>query len=463
VATRTAAIYTRLSQDRDGSKSGTDRQEKDCRALARREGLKVVEVFTDDDRSAYNGKPRPAFERMLKELDRFDAVIYWKTDRLVRRTTQFWRVVEACENANTRLVSVVEPIDTSTPIGKGFAGVIASMGEQESHNTSLRVRRMQEDNAAAGRPHGSRRPFGYEPDGMTIRKSEAKYVRQARDRILRGESLNAICYDWNERGIKPSSSPLWRVASLRLMIKSPRIAGLYQYRGEIVGKAAWPAIISVEDRERIVAVLADRSGPKRGRAPLYLLTGFLTCGRCGAPLRSSRKGSKGDRRSWACIRTPGEDHFCGSLSIHAARVEELVEAAVLHRLEKPAVLRAMRKRPNRNGKAAAATTSMSTLEDRLVQLGKDHDDGLISRREWLERRQPLQAKIDAARADLAADAEAQVAHQFNDETVRDRWAAMTLDQRRVVLRTLIASITVLPATVYGNTFDPDRVEIAWVV
>ena len=135
----TAAIYTRLSQDRDGSKTGTDRQEKDCRALCKREGLKVAEVYTDDDRSAYNGKRRPAFERMLAELEGYDTLVYWKTDRLVRRTTQFWRVVEACEKAGVRLVSVVDPIDTSTPLGKGVAGMLAAMGEQESHNTSLRV------------------------------------------------------------------------------------------------------------------------------------------------------------------------------------------------------------------------------------------------------------------------------------------------------------------------------------
>src|SRR6476469_2626852 len=100
----TACIYTRLSQDRDGTKTGTDRQEKDCRALCKREGLKVAAVFTDDDRSAYNGKGRPEFERMLEELEGYDALVYWKTDRLVRRTIQVWRVVEACEKAGVRLI-----------------------------------------------------------------------------------------------------------------------------------------------------------------------------------------------------------------------------------------------------------------------------------------------------------------------------------------------------------------------
>jgi hypothetical protein len=36
-----AAIHVRLSQDRDGTKTGTDQQEADCRALCKREGLTV--------------------------------------------------------------------------------------------------------------------------------------------------------------------------------------------------------------------------------------------------------------------------------------------------------------------------------------------------------------------------------------------------------------------------------------
>jgi len=43
--TKRAFIYTRISQDRDGATTSTDRQERDCRALAKREGLRVVRVF----------------------------------------------------------------------------------------------------------------------------------------------------------------------------------------------------------------------------------------------------------------------------------------------------------------------------------------------------------------------------------------------------------------------------------
>src|SRR2546430_17728280 len=81
------AVYTRLSQDRDGTKTSTQRQETDCRALAKARGWRVAEVFRDNDRSAFNGKERPAFERMLAAISDGDVqgVVAWKVDRLGRR------------------------------------------------------------------------------------------------------------------------------------------------------------------------------------------------------------------------------------------------------------------------------------------------------------------------------------------------------------------------------------------
>jgi len=456
----TAAIYARLSQDRDGTKGGTERQLADCRALARREGLEVVEVFSDDDRSAYSGKRRPAFEEMLAQLDRFDAVIYWKMDRLVRRTTQFWKVAEACEQSNTRLVSVLDPVDTSSPIGRGVAGMLASVGEQESYNTSVRVKRMHEENARKGLPHGSRRPFGYEKDGVTVVEAEAKLIREARDRILRGDSLRSIATDWNERGVEPANAKQWHVSGLKALVRGPRIAGLRQHHGVVIGQAVWPAIITPNERERLLAALDGRSFTKRtrGRPPAHLLTGFVQCGRCGVALRSSQQGANG-ARTWSCLRNPGDSERCGRMSVRADNVDELVEEALLRRLESPSIQKAMHRKPK--GIANEPARNLADLEDRIVQLGRDHDEGLISRREWLERRGPLQARLDAARAEVGRDAESMSLRQFAGADVRESWAKLSLDERRSVVALLIDSVTVHPAKPGAAQFDPHRLQIDW--
>jgi DNA invertase Pin-like site-specific DNA recombinase len=63
-----AGIYARISSDREGDQLGVRRQIEDCRRFAERCGYAVEEVYIDDDISAWSGKHRPEFERMLEDL-----------------------------------------------------------------------------------------------------------------------------------------------------------------------------------------------------------------------------------------------------------------------------------------------------------------------------------------------------------------------------------------------------------
>ena len=53
-----AAIYVRISEDRHRTGVKVGDQETDCRALAERLGLTVVEVYTDNDLTAHKGSRR---------------------------------------------------------------------------------------------------------------------------------------------------------------------------------------------------------------------------------------------------------------------------------------------------------------------------------------------------------------------------------------------------------------------
>jgi DNA invertase Pin-like site-specific DNA recombinase len=458
----TAAIYCRISQDRNGEGAGTDRQEKDCRSLCKREGLTVGRVFTDDDRSAYNGKPRPAFEELLSNLEHFDALVYWKNDRLVRRVMQFFKVLEACEQAGVRLVSVVDPIDTSSPLGKGVAGMVASMAEQESHNTSTRIQRKDADNAAAGRYHGGRRAFGYTSDGMTVVDAEADAIREARDRVMAGDSFLSIVQDWNRRGIRPPSAEQWRSAGLKKVLTSGRIAGLRTYRGEIVGDAVWPAIISRRDRDRLVALLGDPQRRRRGRPANYPLSGVLRCGRCDQVMYAASRA--GGQRQWRCKSLPGDRvPHCGKLSAVAEPVDTVVIEALLERLDSAAVRRAIRTKTKRNGGVDAAAL-VAELEERLVQLGKDQDAGLIDRKEWLARRGPLQERLNTARTELSVperDDAAAFAQLDGPGDIHARWANLSLNTQRAIVGMVIDRVVVNPPPSRGARFDPERVDVVW--
>ena len=78
-----------------------NRQLADCPAEAARRGWTVAEVYVDDDVSAYSGKTRPAYARMLADLadEQRDAVIVWHLDRLHRRPIELEQFVATCARA----------------------------------------------------------------------------------------------------------------------------------------------------------------------------------------------------------------------------------------------------------------------------------------------------------------------------------------------------------------------------
>ena len=61
-----AGIYTRISYDPAGQRAGVERQRVDCEALCRSCGWEVARHLEDNDRSAYSGKPRRAYQQLLR-------------------------------------------------------------------------------------------------------------------------------------------------------------------------------------------------------------------------------------------------------------------------------------------------------------------------------------------------------------------------------------------------------------
>ena len=67
--TSRASIYVRISSDPAGKRLGVTRQLADCRKKAKAMGWNVAGVYEDNDVSASTGKVRPAYQRMLSDLE----------------------------------------------------------------------------------------------------------------------------------------------------------------------------------------------------------------------------------------------------------------------------------------------------------------------------------------------------------------------------------------------------------
>jgi DNA invertase Pin-like site-specific DNA recombinase len=273
----------------EGTGLGVARQLEDCRKLAAERGWPIGDEYVDNDVSAYSGKPRREYARMLDDLKSGarDAVIVYNLDRLHRRPVELEDFVTLCESVGVRdVATVTADIDLGNDDGLFMARIFAAFAAKESGRKSARIRRKMLQNAEKGLPHGPARPFGYEPDKITLRPEEAKIVREMVDRYLAGASIRSLTIWLSDTGVAPPASKSWQTTTVRNILASGRIAGLREHHGEVIGAAAWPAIITAGERDRILARMTARSVTKTRAPRTYLLSGMLRCGRCGNRLFS---------------------------------------------------------------------------------------------------------------------------------------------------------------------------------
>jgi DNA invertase Pin-like site-specific DNA recombinase len=455
-----AAIYCRISLDRSGEALGVERQEQLCRKLAKERGWTVAEVYVDNDRSAYSGKSRPAYQRMLADIDvgLRDAVLCVDLDRLTRRPAELEAFMELADRQGIALANVSGDTDLSTSDGRFKARIMGAVARQESEKKAERVSREAEQAAARGVPRGSRRPFGYETDRVTIREDEAALIKDAVERVLCGESLPSIARDWNARGIPAPQGAKhgWSGTAVAGVLRNPRIMGARTYKGEIVADNAWTAIIDRDTFERLQAKIRRTARP--GRPPKRLLSGLARCGRCGAPMwTSTHKRAERSVPRYVCVVGPGRPG-CGSLSIVAEALDELVTEAVLYRLGTKTLVRALKRKP----RAKRVDADVASIERDLEDLAADFGAGRICRREWLAARKPLEERLARARRTMDASNGTAALAPFRGSGVRETWDQLDVDRKRAVLAALIDRVLVNPAPTPGR-FSTDRVDVLWRV
>ncbi|WP_111720939.1 recombinase family protein [Homoserinimonas sp. OAct 916] len=253
---RNAAIYARISSDVTGEGLGVQRQLEDCRKLATDRSWTVADEYVDNDISAYGGKLRPAYERMLADIasGHRDGVIVYNLDRLTRQPIQLEQFSQVCEKAGVNQVATVTTdINLGNDDGLFMARILAAVAAKESARKSERLKRKARQNAEAGKPGGgANRPFGYEADKITVNVAEAEVIRQLLARTLAGESARSLAAWMDSQEIATTSGGQWRSGTIRQMLMSPRIAGLRSHHGEVVGPALWDPIITLEQRQQVL-------------------------------------------------------------------------------------------------------------------------------------------------------------------------------------------------------------------
>ena len=106
-------------------------------------------VIRAEKASGTSRKGRSELETLLDFLRRGDTLVVTRIDRLARSLRDLQNLVHELQEKGVHLRATEQPIDTSTPAGKAFLGMLGVFAEFETN--LRRERQMEGINAAKGR------------------------------------------------------------------------------------------------------------------------------------------------------------------------------------------------------------------------------------------------------------------------------------------------------------------------
>jgi site-specific DNA recombinase len=433
------AIYVRISKDRTGEALGVQRQEEDCRALAARLGWTVLDVYPDNDISAYSGKARPAYRRMLADIEagRVDAIICWDTSRLYRQLYDLLGLIDLVEAHKLQIETCrAGKIDLSTPTGRAAAKISATINQLYSEENSARIKRKKKELAQRGlMPGGGNRPFGFEGTGADKvprhrALMEQETIKDGVTYILTGWTCIGLARKWNKAGIKTSKGGEWTGKRVRDLLINPRIAGRTKYGDELF-KAQWAEIVPFDKWQQVCDKLTDgaRTTTRGRNNHKYLLSGIMVCGRCGTRISGVQKRG---RANYLCALSMGG---CG-LTRQAKDVENLLLEAIFQAVESPVWDERVRQADNDDAgvqqlleRRTEVVGLLDRLEDKLAR-------ELISEAAGKRNRIELETELDDINRQLSRLQDNSVVPTV-PRNLRNVWADLSFDRQRSIVQVVL--------------------------
>ena len=459
------AIYTRISDDREGEAKGVQRQEDDCRKLAERHGLEVYALYSDNDIGASGKtdkrKKRVDYPRLIADAKagKFEYIIAYSFSRLTRRPREFEDLVDLSEQHNIKFKTCVsgEP-DLSTADGRMTARLVANIDAAEADRISERVRRKKLENARKGEVAKQwKRPFGFQEDAVTHHPEEAQLIREAVDDIIGGASLTSIRRKWEREGVKTSTGgEVWKWAPTWRVLFGWRTVGIREYPQQVKGsktrkraplldengemiKAEWEPIITLEQRTKALEMLEQRTrrGERQGK---WLLQGLLRCGLCGRKMYGARM--KAPRTSSYTCTGSGTTHMSISAELVETYIEQVNNRYLLDKaIHGVRVQEQRRKDWPGTQRLDDVNAKLANLEERFVNESGNGDMLLRLMDKLNEERRTLQKERNEYEAQTVVATEVV---QTADDALEWLYEAHTkpIEQRTNALRQEIEHITV---------------------
>lgn len=279
--TEEVALYVRVSTEEqaiNGDSLRTQREELTKYAL--KNGFHIYGIYEDDGFSATNLK-RPALQRLLKDVEqnKINRILITKLDRLSRGVRNYYKVLDVLDEHGVFWQTIFEKYDSSTASGRLHINIMLSVAENESAQTSERIRSVFKTKVESKELISGKIPVGLKKQDkkLVIDESKKQVILDAfqfyKETTSAYQTFQRL--DLKYPDLQLNYMRVYRILTNKLYIgiKKTRYGDIEDFCPAIISK------IDFENTQRLLSKNARKPSAKNSGG--YIFQGMLKCAECG--------------------------------------------------------------------------------------------------------------------------------------------------------------------------------------
>lgn len=235
---RKVAVYARVSTEHEAQLSALENQKDWYKPIiAQHPEWDIVRMYTDEGITGTSAQKRPQFMKMIEDAGdgEFDLILTREVARFARNTVDTLQYTRSLKAKGVEVFFINDNIKTFDGDGELRLTIMATLAQDESRKTSIRVKCGQQTSMDNGVFYGNGNILGYDRVGkdMVINPEQAKTVRMIYDWYLDGVGIRAIKFKLEQAGrLTATGKSNWHESNISKILQNSFYCGIITYHKE---------------------------------------------------------------------------------------------------------------------------------------------------------------------------------------------------------------------------------------
>lgn len=235
---RKVAVYARVSTEHEAQLSALENQKDWYKPIiAQHPEWDIVRMYTDEGITGTSAQKRPQFMKMIEDAGdgEFDLILTREVARFARNTVDTLQYTRSLKAKGVEVFFINDNIKTFDGDGELRLTIMATLAQDESRKTSIRVKCGQQTSMDNGVFYGNGNILGYDRVGkdMVINPEQAKTVRMIYDWYLDGVGIRAIKFRLEQaRRLTATGKSNWHESNISKILQNSFYCGIITYHKE---------------------------------------------------------------------------------------------------------------------------------------------------------------------------------------------------------------------------------------